>query len=68
MNLDFDGKTALITDGFGVIAEHVLKALSTAGATLIVTDRQADSTARPILEAWGVGAHIYLARMSPILR
>ena len=60
MNLDLKTTTILITGGLGAIAEHILKALSAEGATLVVTDRQPESAARPTLEAWGLGAHTYL--------
>jgi NAD(P)-dependent dehydrogenase (short-subunit alcohol dehydrogenase family) len=61
MNVELKDKTILITGGLGAIAESVLKTLSAAGATLVITDRQPEAAARPILEAWGVGAHTYLA-------
>lgn len=61
MNIDLQSKTILMTGGLGAIAEHVLKALSAAGAKLVVTDCQSEAAARPVLEQWGVGAHTYLA-------
>jgi NAD(P)-dependent dehydrogenase (short-subunit alcohol dehydrogenase family) len=60
MTLDLNSKTVLITGGLGAIAEHALKALSAAGAALVITDRQPEAAARPVLEAWGVGAHTYI--------
>lgn len=59
MNLRLDNKTILITGGLGAIAEPVLKTLSTAGAKLIITDRQPENAGRTVLESWSVGAHAY---------
>lgn len=53
-------KTVLITGGLGAIAEFILKSLSEAGATLVITDRLAETEARPQLAAWGIGHHTYL--------
>lgn len=60
MTIDLKANTILITGGLGAIAEYVLKALAAAGATLVVTDRQTEAVARPILDAWGLGDHTYL--------
>src|SRR5262245_1457250 len=60
MKIELKTKTVLITGGLGAIAEHVLKALAASGATLVVTDRQKESAARPLLEKWGLGAHAYV--------
>ena len=38
MSAELKDKTILITGGLGAVAEHILKALSAAGATLVVTD------------------------------
>lgn len=54
-------QTVLITGGLGAIAEFILKSLSAAGATVIVTDRQPETGARPVLESWGLGKLDYLA-------
>lgn len=59
-SLDLSDKTILITGGLGAIAEYVLKSLSAAGATVIVTDRLPEIDARPVLEAWGLDHHTYL--------
>jgi NAD(P)-dependent dehydrogenase (short-subunit alcohol dehydrogenase family) len=60
MNLTLEDKIIFVTGGLGAIAEYILKALSTAGATLIVTDRQSQADAQPILEKWGLGGCTYL--------
>lgn len=57
---DLSNKTVLITGGLGAIAECILKTLSAAGATLVVTDRQAESDARRVLQQWGLGEVSYL--------
>ena len=37
--ISLSDKTILLTGGLGAIAEHMLKAFSKAGATLVVTDQ-----------------------------
>jgi NAD(P)-dependent dehydrogenase (short-subunit alcohol dehydrogenase family) len=59
--IDLTDKTILITGGLGAVAEYVLKALSAAGATLVVTDREATEAAHPKLAAWGLHGVCYLA-------
>jgi NAD(P)-dependent dehydrogenase (short-subunit alcohol dehydrogenase family) len=60
MRFELNTKTILMTGGLGAVAEHVVKTLSAAGATLVITDRRSESAARPVLEAWGVAAHTYI--------
>jgi len=55
-----DGKTALITGGLGAIAEHVLKALAAAGATLVVTDLQSAEIAERLLADWDLRGTDYI--------
>ncbi|MBN8460045.1 MAG: SDR family oxidoreductase [Verrucomicrobia bacterium] len=59
-SITLSDKSVLITGGLGAIAEFMLKALSAAGATVTVTDRQPESEARPILESWGLGHLDYI--------
>jgi len=59
MSIDLSDKTILLTGGLGAIAEYILKALDKAGATLVVTDRAAESEARKILAQWGVCADYF---------
>jgi NAD(P)-dependent dehydrogenase (short-subunit alcohol dehydrogenase family) len=60
MKIDLSDKTILITGGLGAISEFILKALSAAGATLVVTDRIAQQDARKTLADWGLGKSTYL--------
>lgn len=60
MNIDLSNKTIIITGGLGAISERILRALASAGATLIVTDRVADDQAHAILSNWGLGGVTYL--------
>lgn len=59
MTVDLSDKTILLTGGLGAIAEHMLKALGEAGATLVVTDRIRETEARTILAQWGVRADYF---------
>jgi NAD(P)-dependent dehydrogenase (short-subunit alcohol dehydrogenase family) len=54
--LDLSDKTVLLTGGLGAIAKFLVKALHTAGATLVVTDRVPEAQAKKTLESWGVHA------------
>jgi NAD(P)-dependent dehydrogenase (short-subunit alcohol dehydrogenase family) len=58
--MKLNDKTVLITGGLGAIAEHVLKALSAAGATLVVTDQRPAAAARAVLKKWGITRCTYL--------
>jgi NAD(P)-dependent dehydrogenase (short-subunit alcohol dehydrogenase family) len=53
-------KTVLITAGLGAIAEHILKTLSAAGATLVITDQRSEADAQTVLQGWGLSACTYL--------
>ena len=53
------GKVVLITGGLGAIAEHVLRALAPAGATLVVTDAQDPEAAQETLAGWGLAGTDY---------
>jgi NAD(P)-dependent dehydrogenase (short-subunit alcohol dehydrogenase family) len=58
-SINLSGKTVLITGGLGAIAESILKVLSAAGAELVITDRQLEADARPLLARWGLERHAY---------
>lgn len=60
LSIDLSDKTLLITGGLGAIAESILKTLSAAGATLVITDRLPESEARLQLAAWGLDDHSYI--------
>jgi NAD(P)-dependent dehydrogenase (short-subunit alcohol dehydrogenase family) len=58
--MKLNDKTVLITGGLGAIAEHILKTLAAAGATMVVTDQRPEADAQSVLEGWGLGACTYL--------
>ena len=60
MRINLDDKTILITGGLGAISEYVLKALHSAGAHLVVTDRVEPNRACEILSEWGLDGSRYL--------
>jgi NAD(P)-dependent dehydrogenase (short-subunit alcohol dehydrogenase family) len=60
-SIDLSDKTILITGGLGAIAEFILKALASAGATLVVTDCVPEAEARMTLAAWGLAQTTYLS-------
>jgi len=59
MSIDLSDKSILLAGGLGAIAEHVLKALDKAGATVVVTDRIQETEARKTLKSWGVCADYF---------
>lgn len=60
--IDLSMHSILITGSLGAIAEHVVRALSDAGAYLVLTDVKAVEDAIPILEDWGIPPHTYRYR------
>jgi NAD(P)-dependent dehydrogenase (short-subunit alcohol dehydrogenase family) len=56
MSPDLSDKTVLLTGGLGAIAEFVVKALHSAGAKLVITDRVPEADAKKTLAMWGVPA------------
>jgi len=60
ITIDLSGKTILITGAMGAIAEHMVRRLTTAGATLVLTDIKEDSQARRTLSDWQIPASSYL--------
>jgi NAD(P)-dependent dehydrogenase (short-subunit alcohol dehydrogenase family) len=58
--IDLSGKTILITGALGAIAEHVVRKLAAAGATLVLTDIKAEAEARRTLDDWQIPASSYL--------
>jgi len=60
MKIDLTNKTILITGGLGAISEFILKALSAAGATLVVTDQVTHEQAQMTLADWGLAKSTYL--------
>jgi NAD(P)-dependent dehydrogenase (short-subunit alcohol dehydrogenase family) len=62
ITIDLTGKTILLTGALGAIAEHVVRRLTEAGATLVLTDIKSTQEAEQTLEQWRipVGSYIYL--------
>jgi NAD(P)-dependent dehydrogenase (short-subunit alcohol dehydrogenase family) len=54
INIDFGGKPILITGGLGAIAEHILRRLAAAEATLIVVDIKSEEEAQRTLREWEI--------------
>ena len=52
--LDLSGKAVLMTGALGAIAEHIVRRLHEAGATLVLTDLKPEDEARALLSEWGV--------------
>src|SRR5450432_3153999 len=60
ISIDLSGKSVLLTGALGAIAEHVVRKLATAGATLVLTDIKSADEARLILDAWKIEPSSYL--------
>jgi len=54
--IDLSGKQILLTGALGAIAEHVVKRLTDAGATVLATDIVPEAQAAATLRDWGVPA------------
>ena len=63
ITIDLSGKTILITGALGAIAEHMVRKLAAAGATLVLTDIKEDDQGRRTLNDWKIPAssYVYLA-------
>jgi NAD(P)-dependent dehydrogenase (short-subunit alcohol dehydrogenase family) len=60
ISIDLSGQTILITGAMGAIAEHVVRKLVAAGATLVLTDIKEDDQARRTLDDWQIPFSSYL--------
>jgi len=60
ISIDLSGKAILLTGALGAIAEHVVRKLTTAGATLVLTDIKSAEEAKRILDAWKIEPSSYL--------
>jgi NAD(P)-dependent dehydrogenase (short-subunit alcohol dehydrogenase family) len=60
ISIDLSGKTILITGALGAIAEHMVRRLAAAGATLVLTDIKAEEQARRMLNDWQIPPSSYL--------
>ena len=58
--IDLSGKAILITGAMGAIAEHMIKRLSAAGATLILLDIKPAPAAQSALKGWEIPDHAYV--------
>ncbi len=54
ISIDLSGKTILITGAMGAIAEHMVKRLAVAGATLVLLDLKAPDEALSTLKQWRI--------------
>jgi NAD(P)-dependent dehydrogenase (short-subunit alcohol dehydrogenase family) len=60
IGIDLSGKTILITGALGAIAEHVVRRLAEAGATLVLTDIKPELEAKRTLAEWKVSPAAYI--------
>ncbi|HUI52792.1 MAG TPA: SDR family oxidoreductase [Terriglobales bacterium] len=60
VTIDLSGKAILITGALGAIAEHMLRRLSAAGATLVLIDIKPEAEAKRILQEWQIPAAAYV--------
>ncbi len=59
IQIDLSGKVILITGAMGAIAEHMVKRLNAAGATLILIDLKPGDDARELLRSWKIPARYF---------
>lgn len=60
IGIDLSGKTILITGALGAIAEHVVRRLAEAGATLVLTDIKPEMQAKRTLDEWKISPTAYI--------
>jgi NAD(P)-dependent dehydrogenase (short-subunit alcohol dehydrogenase family) len=60
IQIDLSGKVVLITGAMGAIAEHMVKRLSAAGATLVLVDLKSQNEALETLSNWKIPASQYV--------
>jgi NAD(P)-dependent dehydrogenase (short-subunit alcohol dehydrogenase family) len=63
ISINLSSKTILITGALGAIAEHMVRRLTEAGATLVLTDIKSDQEASQTLDGWRIpsSSYFYLA-------
>jgi NAD(P)-dependent dehydrogenase (short-subunit alcohol dehydrogenase family) len=63
INIDLSGKAILITGALGAIAEHIVRRLVEAGATLVLTDIKSEGEAKQLLADWKIppSSCVYIA-------
>jgi NAD(P)-dependent dehydrogenase (short-subunit alcohol dehydrogenase family) len=59
IGIDLSGKAILITGALGAIAEHVVRRLALAGATLVLTDLKSEEQAHATLNGWQIPTASY---------
>ena len=59
IGIDLSGRTILMTGALEAIAEHMVRKLSDAGATLALTDIKADEAAQRTLDEWSIARASY---------
>lgn len=60
INIDLSSKAILITGAMGAIAEHMVKRLNAAGATLVLLDLKPKTEAHRILMTWNIPDQSYI--------
>jgi len=60
IQIDLSGKVILITGAMGAIAEHMVKKLNAAGATLVLLDLKPSNEARESLRRWQIPDEHYV--------
>src|SRR5437867_10578022 len=59
ISVDFAGRPILITGALGAIAEHIVRRLNAAGATLILIDLKSAEEAKRTLREWQIASSSY---------
>ena len=60
ITIDLSGKTILLTGAMGAIAEHMVRKLTAAGATLVLLDLKPAEQALQTLKEWNVSSSSYV--------
>src|SRR5205823_6275633 len=60
IQIDLSGKVILITGAMGAIAEHMVKRLNAARATLALLDLKPADEAREMLQKWKISGSSYV--------
>jgi NAD(P)-dependent dehydrogenase (short-subunit alcohol dehydrogenase family) len=60
ITIDLSGKVILLTGALGAIAEHVVRRLVEAGATLVLTDIKSEQEAKRTLDGWKIDPASYV--------
>src|SRR5438105_1385182 len=60
IHIDLSGKVILLTGAMGAIAEHMVKRLNAAGATLILLDLKPENEANETLRTWKIPPESYV--------